>query len=154
MSRSWCFGLCGLTLSLVGVLAAKASPESDLMEQERESLKAVCAKCHNLQIVTSTRLSYDGWHETVQKMLDRGAVGTDEQLNDVMDYLHRTMTTIDVNSADSGELGLVLGASDTTIAAIVARRALRKFENLKDLKTIPGIDTAALDKKATLLYFQ
>ena len=53
-------------------------------------------------------MSYDAWHDTVQTMVDRGASGTDEQFDDIMDYLHRTMTTINVNAADADELEIVL----------------------------------------------
>jgi DNA uptake protein ComE-like DNA-binding protein len=140
--------------TLAGTLAAAASPDSALLAQEGVSLKAVCSKCHNLQIVTSARMSYDGWHDTVQKMLDRGAVGTEDQLNDVMDYLHRTQTTIDVNSADRDELALVLGAGDAAVSAIIARRVDHRFVDLQDLKSIPGLEAKTLNDKAALLFFQ
>ena len=87
--------------------AVSASQTSD-QAREAQSLKAVCAKCHNLQIVMDTPKSYDAWHDTVQKMVNLGAKGTDEQYDDIMDYLHRTITTIDVNSADPDELEIVL----------------------------------------------
>ncbi len=67
-------------------------------------------------------MSYDAWHDTVQTMVDRGASGTDEQFDDIMDYLHRTMTTIDVNTAPADELEIVLNVPETTAQAIIARR--------------------------------
>src|ERR1700735_877155 len=96
-----------------------AAPAPDLA-REGESLKAVCGKCHNLQMVMDTPMSYEAWHDTVQKMVDRGASGTDAQLDDVMDYLHRTVTTINVNAADVGELEIVLDVNEATAKAIVA----------------------------------
>jgi DNA uptake protein ComE-like DNA-binding protein len=107
-----------------------------------------------LQIVTDTPMSYDAWHETVQKMIDRGADATDEQLDDIMDYLYRTMTTIDINSAGANELSTVLDAPDTVVKAVIARRKARRFTGLDDLKTVPGIDAAKLDAKSRLLFFQ
>jgi hypothetical protein len=136
----------------IGAVFAASPP--DPMARERASLQAVCAKCHNLQIVMDTPMSYEGWHDTVQKMIDRGADGTDDQLADIMDYLHRTMTTLDVNSADADELAIVLGAPEPVVKAIVARRTARKFKNLDELKTVPGIDAASVDAKARLLFFQ
>jgi hypothetical protein len=133
---------------------ASAAAPADPLAGEEASLRAVCAKCHNLQIVMDTPMSYAGWHDTVQKMIDRGADGTDEQLEDIMDYLHRTMTTIDVNSADPDELAIVLGAPEPVVKAIVARRAMRKFKDLEDLKTVPGIDAAGVDARSRLLFFQ
>src|ERR1700738_3458539 len=99
-----------------------AAPPPDLARESR-SLKAVCARCHNLQIVMDTPMSYDAWHDTVQNMMDRGATGTDQQFADVMDYLHRTMTTIDVNTADADELQILLHAPEATAQAILARRS-------------------------------
>src|SRR6202041_2405416 len=107
---------------LVGVVLAVswacgvAAPAPDLA-REGESLKAVCSKCHNLQMVMDTPMSYEAWHDTVQTMVDRGASGTDEQFDDVMDYLHRTMTTINVNTAGGGGLGIGLGGRDSVAKA-------------------------------------
>ncbi len=135
--------------------AAWAVGVSQLSSQEREtrSLQIVCAKCHNLQIVMDTPKSYDAWQETVQKMVNLGARGTDEQYDDIMDYLHRTITTIDVNSADMDELEIVLNASETTAQAIVTRRKTRKFAGLADLKSIAGVDKSIVDAKARMIFF-
>jgi competence protein ComEA len=103
--------------------------------------------------VQDTPRSYDDWHQTVQEMVDRGATGTDQQFEDIMDYLHRTLTTIDVNNADADELAIVLGVSDKVAQAIIARRAKRKFTGLADLESVPGTDAGALKAKARLIYF-
>jgi helix-hairpin-helix protein len=129
------------------------SDQSSDLAREEQSLKAVCAHCHNLQMVMSTPRSYDAWHDTVQKMVDHGAKGTDDQLDDIMDYLHRTVTTIDVNSADEDELEIVLNVSESTAQAIFARRKARKFTGPADLKAIPGVDAATVDSKARMIFF-
>lgn len=146
-------------LAALAALAVQANPASpapptDPLGQERASVQAVCAKCHNLQIVMDTPMSYGAWHDTVQKMIDRGADASDQQLEDIMDYLHRTMTTIDVNSADADELSIVLDAPEPVVKALIARRKTRKFTGLEDLKTVAGIDAANIDAKARLLFFQ
>jgi hypothetical protein len=149
--------VCGLMLAATPVAASWASDSgssaTDLVREGR-SLKTVCAKCHNLQIVMDTPMSYDAWHDTVQTMMDRGATGTDEQLADVMDYLHRTVTTIDVNTADADELQIVLHVSPSTAQAIVARRSTQKFKSLADLKSIPGVDAATVEAKTRLIFFK
>jgi DNA uptake protein ComE-like DNA-binding protein len=101
-----------------------------------------------------TPMSYDAWHDTVQTMLDRGATGTDQQLADVMDYLHRTMTTIDVNTADAGELQIVLHVKEATAQAIIDRRGTQKFTSLAGLKSVPGVDASTVDSKAKLIFFK
>jgi competence protein ComEA len=133
--------------------AAVAPPPPDLAREE-QSLKAVCAKCHTLQIVMDTPMSYDAWHDTVQTMVDRGASGTDAQFEDVMDYLHRTMTTINVNTANAGELEIVLSVPQTAAQAIVARRSRQKFRDLPDLKSVPGVDASIVDSKSRLIFFE
>jgi mono/diheme cytochrome c family protein len=133
--------------------APQSTDQSSDLAREAESLKAVCARCHNLQMVTSTPRSYDAWHDTVQKMVDHGAKGTDDQLDDIMDYLHRTVTTIDVNSADADELEIVLNVSETTAEAIVARRKTIKFTGPADLKSIPGVDGSTVDSKVRMIFF-
>jgi DNA uptake protein ComE-like DNA-binding protein len=155
VARIACLVVCAAALGLPGPpLGAQAPGDDHLAEQEGASLKAVCGKCHNLQVVLGARMSYDAWHETVQSMIDRGAQGSDDQLDDVMDYLHRNQTTINVNVADADELGIVLEAPDAVIKAIVARRKNRKFENVADLKTVAGVNAAVLDAKARLLFFK
>ena len=165
--RNWLAGMIAALLLPVLFVAAWAVAESQTpdaapaeatapavdMAHEAASLKAVCGRCHNLQIVTDARKSYDAWHDTVQKMVDRGAKGTDDQYDDIMDYLHRTVTTIDVNSADEDELEIVLNVSETTAEAIAARRKAKKFAGLADLKSIPGVDAATVDTKARMIFF-
>jgi len=124
------------------------------LAREAASLQSVCGKCHNLEIVMNTPRSFDDWRDTMQKMVDRGASGTDDQYDDILDYLHRTMTTIDVNSAAPEELASVLGVPDATVRAIVERRTRKKFVDMNDLKGTPGLDAALLDAKSRLIFFQ
>jgi competence protein ComEA len=131
-----------------------AAPSARDLARESRSLKAVCGRCHNLQIVMDTPMSYDAWHDTVQTMMDRGATGTDQQFADVMDYLHRTMTTIDVNTADADELQIVLHVPEATAQAILARRSTQKFTSLADLESVPGVDASLVGSKARLIFFK
>ncbi len=128
--------------------------ERPVLEREYRSLEIVCGKCHGLELVMDTPMGYDNWHDTVQKMVDQGADGTDEQFDDVMDYLHRTMTTIDVNHAGADELEIVLDVSEQVANAIIARRTARRFTDLADLKTVSGIDATSLDRRSRLIFFQ
>ena len=150
-----CMGGVLLVASLFAAArAGEVEPPAPRLAREGQSLKVVCAKCHNLQIVMDTPKSYDDWHDTVQTMVDRGASGTDEQFEDIMDYLHRTMTTINVNTAPADELEIVLDVSETTAQAIIARRSTQKFTGLTDLKSVPGVDASTVDAKARLIFFK
>jgi competence protein ComEA len=143
----------GGVLLVAALCAAAQRPPDPSLARESQSLKAVCAKCHNLQLVMDTPRSYDDWHDTVQQMVDRGANGTDEQFDDIMDYLHRTVTTINVNTAVADELKIVLKVPETTAQAIIARRSTQKFTGLADLKSVPGVDASTVDAKARLIFF-
>lgn len=121
--------------------------------REQIAVKAVCGHCHTLEIVMDTPMGYEEWRGTVQKMVDQGARGTDEQFDDIMDFLYRTMTTVNVNTADADALGSILGVSDAAAQAIVARRAQRKIADLADLKTVPGVSAQGLDSRARLIFF-
>jgi hypothetical protein len=145
--------LCA-TCACALVYGAATEGQSEDLKREAKSLKEVCGTCHNLQIVMDTPRSLDEWRDTMQKMVDRGASGTDDQYDDILDFLHRTLTTIDVNSADAQELTTVLQVPDSIAALIVARRSARKFSDLSDLKTVPGIDARSLDTKSRMIYFQ
>jgi hypothetical protein len=134
--------------------AADVAPPAHDLALEARSVQAVCARCHNLQIVMDTPMSYDAWHDTVQTMVDRGANGTDEQFDDIMDYLHRTMTTINVNAANVDELEIVLNLPETAAKAIIARRSTRKLTGLADLKSVAGVDGSTVDAKARLIFFK
>jgi DNA uptake protein ComE-like DNA-binding protein len=158
--------MVGATVGLLATVAAltttptAAAPPAEgeyaaLLAQEAQSLQAVCGtKCHKLELFANARMSYDAWHETVQKMIDRGANATEDQLLDIMDYLHQTRTLIDVNAADAEELQIVLNVSPSQAQALVERRSRRKFSDLRDLKSVAGLDSAALDAKADLLVYQ
>jgi competence protein ComEA len=144
-----------LVAALVNVVwAADVTPPAPDLPREARSVQAVCAKCHNLQIVMDTPMSFDAWHDTVQAMVDRGASGTDEQFGDIMDYLHRTMTTINVNAANADELEIVLNLPKPVAKAIIDRRSTRKFTDLADLKSVAGVDAATVDAKARLIFFK
>jgi competence protein ComEA len=162
--RNWLAPLAAallLSALFAAVRAVAASQTADQttaqgpdLAREAESVKAVCGKCHTLQMVMDTPKSYDAWHDTVQKMVDRGAKGTDDQYDDIMDYLHRTITTINVNTAELDELEIVLNVSEATAQAIVARREARKIAGLAELKSIPGVDGPTVDSKSRLIFFK
>jgi competence protein ComEA len=161
MSREvagWPFLAAYALMLVAGPVAAAwggdAAPPTRDLARESRSFKAVCARCHNLQLVMDTPMSYDAWHDTVQTMMDRGATGTDQQFADVMDYLHRTMTTIDVNTADADELQIVLQVPQATAQAIIARRSTQKFTSPADLKSVPGVEASTVDAKARLIFFK
>ena len=139
------------------VLAAPALGQPAATEATTPETAAVkvCAACHGMQMVMDTPRDYDAWHDTVQKMIDRGARGTPDEFDLVMDFLFQNMTPIDVNHADRDSLVAILHTSQPVADAIIARRAARPFKDLAELESaVPGLDKAVLDAKKRMIFFQ
>jgi competence protein ComEA len=152
--RALVYVMVGVTLAF-RVLAQSPGSQTASLARERESLAAVCGVCHTLELVLDTPMDLDAWHETVQKMVDQGAMGTDDQFDDIMDYLHRTMTTININNAPFNELQTVLDVTPDTARAIVARRDKHTFADLKDVESaIPRTERDRIESKARLIFFR
>ena len=145
-----------LTLALFVALAplpvaAQTAPE----ETPQTATVKVCSGCHSMQIVTDTPKDFDTWHDTVQSMIDRGAHGTPDEFDLVMQFLYENMTTVDVNHADQDALATVLHTTMTNAGAIIARRNTKPFKDLGDLESaVPGLDRALLESKKRMIFFQ
>ena len=53
----------------------------------RELTLKVCSTCHSVDLLADQQLDRDGWKETVTQMASMGADATEEQLNQIIDYL-------------------------------------------------------------------
>jgi hypothetical protein len=149
-------GLQGVLLSSWLLLAAQPAfgQATEATTPESAAVK-ICSSCHGMQMVTDTPRDYDAWHDTVQKMIDRGARGTPEEFDLVMDFLFQNVTPIDINHADQDSLMAILHSSQQTAEAIITRRASRPFKDLADLeKAAPGLDKSVLEAKKRMIFFQ
>jgi hypothetical protein len=71
----------------------------------------------------------------------RGAQGTQDEFDLVMDFLFQNMTTIDVNHADAEALMTALHAPQAGADAIMARRASRPFKDRAGSESaVPNLD--------------
>lgn len=66
--------------------AAASLPDGD----GKAIVLATCTKCHGATSFTSIRMNRAGWEDEVKSMRDKGAVGTDEDFQKIIDYLSRT----------------------------------------------------------------
>jgi competence protein ComEA len=53
----------------------------------KDLLMKICADCHGLDVITAQRADKDGWSAIVDSMVGRGASGTKEELEAIVDYL-------------------------------------------------------------------
>ena len=57
-----------------------AAPQRDLVVR-------TCAACHAPEIVVAKRHTVDEWDEIIAKMVDRGALATDSEQEQILQYL-------------------------------------------------------------------
>jgi hypothetical protein len=143
-----------LAVLLSGVPALGQPAATEATTPQSAAVK-ICAACHGMEMVTDTPRDYDAWHDTVQKMIDRGARGTPDEFDLVMDFLFQNVTPIDVNHADRDTLMAILHTTQPVADAIIARRAAHPFKDLAELEgAVPGLDKAVLEGKKRMIFFQ
>jgi predicted phosphodiesterase len=80
-------------LSLVLLLGPVLGVAQELPTGEgRDIVRKICIGCHDLDTATSRRQTLAGWKRTVEKMQERGAEGTDEQFESVINYLAKNFS--------------------------------------------------------------
>ncbi len=155
-------GAAGLVVFLSLPLAAQKLPDGkgkDLVERE-------CTKCHGLEGITRTTMTKERWASIVDDMVSRGASGTDQEIDQIIDYLAANFgkvpagakaeapKKVNVNTATAKELAAALELSDENAAAIVAYREKNgNFKDIDTLKKVPGLDAQKIDAKKDRLEF-
>ena len=113
----------------------------------------VCSVCHAPNRAASVRLTRDGWAETIDDMKHRGAKGTDEDFQTVLDYLStyflgEAPKPLNVNTAVQIDLESVAGLLRKEAAAVVAYRDKNgPFKTLDDMRNVPGLDFSKIDSR-------
>ena len=144
-----CVGLI-LAVTNLPVLA-----QATAVETPQAAAVKVCSGCHTMQLVMDTPRDYDAWHDTIQSMIDRGAQGTPDEFDLVMQFLFENMTTVDINHADQQTLATVLHTLPATADSIIARRNIKPFKDLSELEdVISGLDRKLLESKKRMIFFQ
>jgi len=115
---------------------------------DAQAVATVCTACHSsAQFLTAAR-PYLRWEQTMQDMLDRGAVATDEQLDHILSYLVKNITIVNVNSSPPEQLGMTLQIPSAVAEDIVAKRTQRPFTSVDELKAVKGINPEVVRKLA------
>ena len=81
---SFCFTGC---LLLITPTAARAGDDSLPDGPGKAVLQRVCNACHAPEIVVGRHESRDRWDGIVSTMIEKGAVGTDDEFNQIVEYL-------------------------------------------------------------------
>jgi competence ComEA-like helix-hairpin-helix protein len=117
-----------------------------------------CSSCHGLDLLLAEHDTKQQWSGIVNDMVSRGASGTAEELQTIIDYLAKNFgpeaVKIHVNAASAEDLqsGLMLTAPEA--AAIVQyRKEHGKIKDWEALSKIPGIDAKKLESHKDLIVF-
>ena len=151
-------GLAALVRVLVAAPPASAQvPLPD--DAGKDQMIKVCGVCHEPQRAASIRLTREGWEATISDMIARGARGTDEEFQAILDYLSshflgEAARPLNVNTAAAIDLESVLLLLRKESAAVIAYREKNgPFKSVEDLKKVPGIDVKKIDAQKDRLYF-
>jgi mono/diheme cytochrome c family protein len=80
--------LCGMVFFSMFAVVATAAPAKQLPDGPgKEPLERVCSACHGPEMVMGRGLTKDGWTQVVQDMVQRGAQGSEDDFNQIVDYL-------------------------------------------------------------------
>jgi competence protein ComEA len=139
------YWLGAIALVMIGFTASA----QDLPDGEgKDVVKRMCGACHGLEVVTGTKKTRNRWATTVDTMVSRGATGTDDEIDQVINYLatHFAPKTVNVNHAAAQELEEV-GFTGKESEALVQYRAKNgDFKTFDDLKKVPDVDAKDIDR--------
>jgi competence protein ComEA len=144
------FVLLGLPVTHVS-----RAQDSDLPDGDGKDLvENDCSSCHDLGVIVSQRNTKERWSTLVDLMRSRGATGTDEEFQAIVEYLAKYLGKINVNKATAKEIESTLEITANQAEAIVQyRHDHGDFKDWDDLTKVSGIDFKKLaDKKDRLMY--
>ncbi len=114
----------------------------------------VCSTCHEPERILSNRRTRDQWGEVIDKMVERGAQGSDEDFDAVLEYLMSHYGRVNVNRAAPEDLAEVLKLSEKDGQAIATYRTEHgPFADFDGLTRVPGVDVEVLKKNRDAISF-
>lgn len=57
--------------------------------QGKETLQKICSGCHAPEIVAGRHETKERWAQIVSDMVNKGANGTDDEFNEIIEYLSK-----------------------------------------------------------------
>jgi competence protein ComEA len=142
---------------LTAAASAQTPPPSGSMfpdGQGKAALIKVCSDCHGAEAAVGQFKTRDEWSKTLDEMAANGAQGTDEEWNQILDYLDKNFSLILVNKADPKQLANALDVpADTAESVVKYREEHGRFSGIDDLKKVPGLDVAKVEARKDRFVF-
>jgi competence protein ComEA len=123
-------------------------------------VEKICQQCHEIQRAIGPRQDHDAWASTVSKMVNLGAVGTNEQFYAIIEYLSAhypadPLPKINANTARAIEFESAFSMRRSVAARLIAHREKNgPFKSAEDIEKVPGVDAASIEKRKDRLVFQ
>lgn len=115
----------------------------------------MCVRCHASDRVVQGRRYRSQWEELLNQMVARGATGSDEDFEIILEYLVREFGRVSINTAAAEEISQVLHLEESVAEAIVQYRAKHgKFADFEALSAVPGVPIEELRKRRDAIVFQ
>lgn len=119
-----------------------------------EAFTRVCGRCHTSDRVVEGRRSRSQWDEVLERMVAKGATGSDDDFGIVIEYLVSEFGRVAINSAPADEVAQVIHLEPQAAEAIVAyRKAHGPFADFDALIAVPGAPVEALQKRRDAIVF-
>jgi competence protein ComEA len=121
----------------------------------KETLKKVCTGCHSPENVVGLAKTRSDWEALVGQMATVGAQGTDDEFNQIVDYLAAYFPkTVNVNKGSAKNLEAGLQISPKEAEAIVRYREQNgTFKSIDDLQKVPEIDMKKIIARKDVLEY-
>lgn len=166
MKHAPSFALGIATLALVASTLIVAAPFNQTPAQQPSSgapapddpdaghFVQMCVRCHEAARITALRRTRVEWEEIINKMIERGATGTEKDFETVYGYLLRNYGKLNINRATPDDIAMIVGLSEKDAEAIVAyRKASGPFPDFEAVKKVPDIDLKKLDEHKDAIAF-
>jgi competence ComEA-like helix-hairpin-helix protein len=113
------------------------------------TFRTVCVMCHPPDRIVGTRRTAFEWEEIIEKMLTKGAKGTDQELQTVFLFLVQRYGKVNINTAPADEIATVLSVPSERGEAIVQYRSGHgKFTDVDSVRKVPGLEDVKLELDA------
>jgi competence protein ComEA len=119
----------------------------------------ICGNCHDIDVIAGYHQGKQAWSGMIAQMIEKGAEGTEDEFNAVLDYLVKNFgpsatAKVNINKAPASELVSLLELTAKEAAAIVQYRTEKgPFKEIADLKKVPDLDFQKIEAKKDRLVF-
>jgi competence protein ComEA len=143
-----------LSIAVAALLTLGAAARAQQLPDApgKDAVTKLCSSCHPPERGASVRLTREGWQDVMTRMVGLGMKGSDEEMTAALEYLAthfrgEAVAPLNLNRATPVQLQSIAGLLRRESAALIAHRAKAPCKALEDLKGVPGLDFAKIEKR-------